>query len=629
MNRGDFGMMAVAAALSLCVAACGGRDDPPGDKDAGGADGPAAVDQQVTPDARAADLKLPDLKLPDRRLPDLAIPDQRRDIDPCGPGATLCGAVCVNTSTNPQHCGKCDAACKSGQVCTAGKCALTCRAALTDCAGACVNLQADHANCGKCGAACGPGQLCGAGKCTLSCQAGLTDCGGTCVDLQADNANCGKCGDACKAGFVCSASKCALSCQAGLTDCAGTCVDLQADNANCGKCGDACKAGFVCSAGKCALSCQAGLTDCAGSCANLQTDNTNCGKCGDACKAGFVCSAGKCALSCQAGLTDCAGACTNLLADNANCGKCGAACPLGASCSAGKCSAPCTTGYLYCNTKCVDANNDVNNCGKCGTKCGTNQPCIKGSCVTGPSCAKILAAYPTAKDGVYTIKPSAAAPSFAVYCDMTAHHGGWVLVGKLGRTVHPSAKKPFDSDRNASHLLSNAAPAAAVQANLDLARFNAWGSGWTIRTQVDAHNNGKHYQYTFYRTRSGASLLPATAGKNWLGSTTASKLQHLTMSSTTGLTNSTWLPVEKWDACCGHTFMLFGYRMAKYGSSYQCLTGGKTTYCHGVAGGIVNENSSAIAGSYTAAFGYSDKVSHAHGRQAYYWIKDVNAAGTP
>jgi hypothetical protein len=34
-------------------------------------------------------------------------------------------------------------------------------------------------------------------------------------------------------------------------------------------------------------------------------------------------------------------------------------------------------------------------------------------------------------------------------------------------------------------------------------------------------------------------------------------------------------------------------------------------------------------GTYTAAFGQGDSVTHSHSRRATYWIKDVNVVGTP
>jgi len=476
---------------------------------------------------------------------------------------------------------------------------------------------------------CGPG--------TVYCVAQ-----GKCVNVQNDSKNCGACGTACKVSEICVAGKCAFTCPGTLSKCgtasAPYCANLQSDNKNCGVCGTACKAGEICTAGKCLFTCPGTLSKCgtatAPYCANLQSDNKNCGVCGTACKSWQVCATGKCGVSCPTGQSKCTDSvgrdfCANLQSDNKNCGVCGTACKSWQACTAGKCAIPCAVGLTDCSGKCVDLLLDENNCGKCGTTCSSNQICLKGACQVGKTCATILAADPKSKSGTYTLQPSAAVTPFKAYCDMSGHHGGWILFAKLGASVAPGSKKvPLTTDRGASSLANNTAPAATEYANWDMKRFDSFGSTWTIRSMVDAGNNGKHYQYTFFRPASGQTLLPSTTGVNWLGTSTASKLLHLVMSTTTGLKNTTWMPVPTWNVCCGHTYMMFGYRLQ--GLSGQCLsTAGQTTKCHGISGGIVNENNSSIRGSYTAAFGYRDSVTHAHGRRATYWIKEVNAAGTP
>ena len=341
----------------------------------------------------------------------------------CQKGLTVCSGTCVNALTDRDNCGACATKCKAGEVCSAGKCALSCQTGLTACSGTCVNLKSDLQNCGTCGANCKAGEVCTAGKCALSCQAGLTACSGTCVNVLTDTFNCGTCATKCKAGEVCSAGTCALSCQSGLSDCSGTCVNTQADNNNCGTCGAACKAGEVCTAGKCVLSCQSGLTDCSGTCVNIQSDLKNCGNCAAACKAGEVCSAGKCALSCQTGLSVCSNTCVNLKTDTTNCGTCATACKTGEVCSSGTC---CTKGLTACGGKCVDLQKDNSNCGVCGTACsGSGAYCFQGKCNSyTSSCAKILAANSAAKSGTYFIRIGSGTP-FQVHCDMTTDGGGW------------------------------------------------------------------------------------------------------------------------------------------------------------------------------------------------------------
>ena len=40
----------------------------------------------------------------------------------CGFEGTVCGSMCVNTHSDPQHCGECFNACKSGEVCNGTDC---------------------------------------------------------------------------------------------------------------------------------------------------------------------------------------------------------------------------------------------------------------------------------------------------------------------------------------------------------------------------------------------------------------------------------------------------------------------------------------------------------------------------
>ncbi len=355
----------------------------------------------------------------------------------CPAGRTRCGDDCVDTATDPDHCGECDAACADAVGCRGSRC--TCEGGVTLCNGRCIDTATDPLHCGRClngctdgeacrdgvcqRADCPPGQTyCGAGdgcrdlasdlshcgRCQLSCAGGICadgvcgpagsmcpagqeDCGEGCDDLSSNDFHCGACGNGCDDGQVCQGGVCTggtARCTLGLTDCGGVCVDLSSSNVHCGACGVNCAANEqVCQGGFCT-----GDPVCPGAeealcgvvCANLQTDPTHCGVCGNACAAGQGCQGGACtsvAPNCAAGLTDCGGVCVDLQSNTANCGFCGNACAPGATCSEGGCTDdfPCTGGKKLCSLACVDVLTDPTNCGACGNVC-ENSACQGGVC---------------------------------------------------------------------------------------------------------------------------------------------------------------------------------------------------------------------------------------------------------
>lgn len=116
---------------------------------------------------------------------------------PClGPGAACCSGSCVNTLTDPNHCGGCNTQCND--------------TAKTCCNGVCTNLSTDLGHCGSCTA--------------LQCQGQQpTCCNGVCTDLATSPQNCGACNAPCTGSSAC---------------CGGKCVQLSTDLNNCGSCGE-------------------------------------------------------------------------------------------------------------------------------------------------------------------------------------------------------------------------------------------------------------------------------------------------------------------------------------------------------------------------------------------------------
>jgi len=296
----------------------------------------------------------------------------------CASDQTLCGDTCVNTSSNPSHCGACNAACPGGSVCQAGVCSVLCGTGQLACGGVCVTIASDLGNCGACGATCNPGQFCWNGVCSDTCPG--IQCNGTsgieCVDPQTNPSHCGACGSACQAGFSCVASACTLLCPGGLAACGTSCVDLASDANNCGFCGNTCGA-EPCVGGQCG--CTAPQTMCNGSCVDLMTDRSHCGQCDTACGDGASCASGSCV--CSAGNALCANSCVNLQSSQEHCGGCNQPCSAGQVCSQGVCTSACEPGKTECNGSCVDTLTDQLHCGGCGNACPGALTCVGGECV--------------------------------------------------------------------------------------------------------------------------------------------------------------------------------------------------------------------------------------------------------
>jgi hypothetical protein len=211
----------------------------------------------------------------------------------CSAGLSLCGASCVDETTDPSHCGSCSNVCPdvTGGTPTCsngGTCGFTCNANDHLCgqgATAVCAANNDPANCGL-GAACGQcapltnsSATCTNGTtCGHTCNGNAHACGNACP-LDDDPKNCGsQCATNCAgppAGSgtgvaTCNGNACAIACTNGSTLCGtNTCVDEQNDPANCGGCGATCPRGQTCSTGSCvcnATSCAGGCCDASGTC---------------------------------------------------------------------------------------------------------------------------------------------------------------------------------------------------------------------------------------------------------------------------------------------------------------------------------------------------------------------------
>ncbi len=308
-----------------------------------------------------------------------------------------CSGQCVNFDSNPQNCGACGSSCEPGQTCVGGSCG--CPNSLTPnyCAGSgCVDFSSDNANCGSCGNACPTGQSCVASTCQCPNPSVQEHCPGVgCVDTDTDVGNCGTCGNVCPSGASCFNGTC--TCPAGQKDtCANTCVDLQGDEQNCGSCGTSCVSTQQCLAGTC--TCLGGSL-CNGVCTNTTVDKQNCGICGNVCPAGQNCVSGTC--MCPTSVPSlCDGVCVNTQTNASHCGACNAGCPSGQVCSFGSCKCY-VSGQTLCAAGCTDTKTDTQNCGACGNVCPAAQGCSNGACTCGTGktwCAATSTCVTTSND---------------------------------------------------------------------------------------------------------------------------------------------------------------------------------------------------------------------------------------
>ena len=154
-----------------------------------------------------------------------------------GSCTSSCTPSCAGKSCGSDGCGGSCGSCASPKTCTAaGACG--CSAPSKTCAGVCLDVSSDPDHCGDCATKCAASEVCSKGACSGSCTAPLIACNRACVDAQSDPAHCGACDVACRADETCSLGGCASATpDAGpITGDASTRVDDAPDDTIHGSC---------------------------------------------------------------------------------------------------------------------------------------------------------------------------------------------------------------------------------------------------------------------------------------------------------------------------------------------------------------------------------------------------------
>ena len=347
----------------------------------------------------------------------------------CPTGRTLCGTDCVDTTSNPLHCGGCGRPCGANQVCSGSACQTPpdCRSV------ACVGLSYCDLATGLCNPGCALDTQCGANEtCDITthacvCKTGYHQCSGVCLS----NTSVASCGPSCSPCATdpngvtsCSGTACGLTCNAGYKMCGGVCALCPTANVSASAC-----SGTQCVATTCAT----GFHLCAGQCSantSVMSCGTSCTPCPTPANGTATCSGTACGITCNTNYRLCNGACAACPTANVTATTCS-----GASCVA----LTCTSGGTYhiCSGTCV-SNTSPLSCG--GTSC-TACPTIANGMATcnGATCGRLCnSGYALCGNlDVCALCPTPAATTacsgttcVATSCDSTRHVCGGMCVLK-------------------------------------------------------------------------------------------------------------------------------------------------------------------------------------------------------
>jgi hypothetical protein len=318
---------------------------------------------------------------------------------------TRCGKTCVQTDSDPLHCGSCTGACTmrpNGTVaCTAGACATTCNAGFHLCGTSCLSNDSPD----SCGAACTPcaappanaiatctGSICGS-----VCSMGFHRCDTRCVsNMSATScgASCGACDVPANGRATCDGTTCGVVCNAGFHLCGTECVsntDLNTCGTSCMPCSGAPNGTASCDGFSCGVTCSSGFHACSGSCLS-SSDVGSCGTRCAVCPPGAtgtvpVCTAGVCGTACVDGYHRCGDGCltaTSLAGCGMSCSPCQVPANATATCDGTACGYTCRAGFADCDgvatNGCESDLSQSTTCGGCGTNCLAPGPHTVSTC---------------------------------------------------------------------------------------------------------------------------------------------------------------------------------------------------------------------------------------------------------
>jgi hypothetical protein len=262
--------------------------------------------------------------------------------DCADPGQTKCGDACVTTTT-PDHCGACGVKCmfptplcapdpQSGEYTCVDDCPV---GAPTLCGGSCVNTNTDPAHCGDCATTC-PAPVSGTatcenGVCGFQCNEGYMSDGVSCVDIN----ECALDFAPCSPFATCTNTpgSYACACNPGYTGDGMTCTDIN----ECALGTDNCSQNATCAntSGSFNCTCNQGYSGNGVTCDDID----ECANGTASCPTNEAClnTPGSYTCSCEPPFEVCNGVCTEVLNNAANCGGCGMLCGATQACVNGMC----------------------------------------------------------------------------------------------------------------------------------------------------------------------------------------------------------------------------------------------------------------------------------------------------